>query len=130
MASIIAYGSNDYRLVLTSGETGADGISLQNGSSSDLLELFGWKDSSSAVKNSITGGAQSDSFSSSTQDIKTLLGLSTTQTGTIQVNGEDVAIDLSADSLEDIKTKIDSLTTVSASIITDTENGETSYALK
>ena len=129
-ASIVSYGDNDYRLILTSDQTGEDGISLQNGSSSDLLELFGWKDGSSAVKNGITSGALSDSFSSSTQDIKTLLGLSTTQSGTIQVDGQDVAIDLSSDSLEDIKTKIDSLTGVSASIITDTENGTTLYKLK
>jgi flagellar hook-associated protein 2 len=128
-ASIISYGSNDYRLILTSNSTGADGISLQNGSNSDLLELFGWKDGSASLKNSITGGAQSDSFSSSTQSIKTLLGLSTNQSGTIQVNGQDLAIDLSNDSLEDIKTKINSLTGVSATIITKTENETTRYTL-
>ena len=129
-ASIISYGSNDYRLILTSNDTGADGISLQNGSGSDLLELFGWKDSSTSVKNSITGGAQSDTFSSTTLDIKTLLGLSTTQSGTIKVAGQDVAIDFSADSLEDIKTKIDALTGVSASLITNTEDGITEYKLQ
>ena len=129
-ASIISYSSNDYRLILTSNDTGADGISLQNGSSSDILELFGWKDDSSSVKNSITGGAKSDTFTSSTQDMKTLLGLSTTQSGTIQVAGQNVAIDLSADSLEDIKTKIDALTGVSASLKTKTENGITEYTLQ
>jgi len=129
-ASIISYSSNDYRLILTSDDTGADGISLQNGSSGDLLELFGWKDGSSAIKNSITGGAQSDGFSSSTQDVKTLLGLSGTQSGTIQVNGQGVAIDLSTDSLEDIKTKINSVTGVSASIITKTKDGATTYTLQ
>ena len=83
-ATIVSYGANDYRLTLTSDATGEDGIGLQNASASDLIELFGWKDKSSTVKNSITGGAQSDSFSNSTQDIQTLLGLSTTQSGTIR----------------------------------------------
>ncbi|MDB9822549.1 flagellar filament capping protein FliD, partial [Deltaproteobacteria bacterium] len=129
-ASIITYSTNDYRLILTSDNTGEDGISLQNGSSSDLLELFGWKDGSSSVKNSITGGAQSDEFSGSTQDIKTLLGLSTTQSGTIEVDGKNISIDFSSDSLETIKTKIDALNNVSASIITNTDNGTTSYRLQ
>ncbi len=129
-ASIVSYGTNDYRLILTNSETGDTGISLQNGSANDLLELFGWKDGSSSLKNSLTGGAQSDTFSSTTQDIKTLLGLSSFQSGTVQIGGQSVAIDLSADSLEDIKTKIDSLTGISASLITDTEDGATKYKLQ
>ncbi|MBN1626769.1 MAG: flagellar filament capping protein FliD [Deltaproteobacteria bacterium] len=130
-ASIISYGENDYRLILTSSSTGADGISLQNGSSSDLVELFGWKDGASELKNSITGGALSDTFSSSTQSIQALLGLSTGQSGTVTINGQSLDIDLSADSLESIKTNINTtLTGVSASIVTNTEDGETTYALQ
>lgn len=129
-ASIITYSSNDYRMVLTSDDTGEDGISLQNGSSVDLVELFGWKDADSSVKNSITGGAMSDEFSSSTEDLETLLGLSTTRSGTIQVNGENVSIDLSSDSLEDIKDLIDAVTDVSASIVTDTDGSTTAYRIQ
>jgi flagellar hook-associated protein 2 len=129
-ASIISYGANDYRLILTSDNTGSDGISLQNGSVNDLAQLFGWKDDGSVIKNSITGGVVSDKFSSSTQAIKTLLGLSSTQSGTIQVNGTSVAIDISADSLETIKTKINAVAGVSASIITKTEDSKTTYALQ
>ncbi|RLB14748.1 MAG: flagellar hook protein [Deltaproteobacteria bacterium] len=136
-ASIIKYGSSDYRLILTSDDTGADGIGLQNASSSNLLQLFGWKDNVETLKNQITNGAQSDSFSSSTQDIKTLLGLSTTQSGTIQIqdgNGtyQDVSIDLSTDSLEDIKNKINnaSITGVTASVVTVTEGSTTKYVLQ
>jgi flagellar hook-associated protein 2 len=131
-ATILRYGANDYRLTLTSDATGEDGIGLQNASASDLVELFGWKDKSSTVKNSITGGAQSDSFSSSTQDMKTLLGLSTTQSGTIKINGQDVSIDLSTDSLEDIKNAINTavITGVSASVITDTSGTTATYKLQ
>lgn len=131
-ATIISYGTNDYRLTLTSDTTGEDGISLQNASSGDLIELFGWKDRTTSTKNSITGGAQSDVFTSSTLDVKTLLGLSTTQSGTIQIDGQNVAIDLSSDSLEGIKTKINNATIsgVSASIITDTSGNSTTYRLQ
>ncbi|MBW2107667.1 MAG: flagellar filament capping protein FliD [Deltaproteobacteria bacterium] len=129
-ASIITYGTNDYRLILTSDNTGADGISLQNGSANDLIQLFGWKDYSTSLKNSITDGAQSDAFTSTTTNIKTLLGLSTTQSGTIQVDGNNVSIDLSTDTLESIKTKIDALSGVSASIVTDTSGSTTTYRLQ
>jgi len=136
-ASIVSYGANDYRLLLTSDTTGEDGIGLKNASASDLVELFGWKDNTSLLKNSITGGAQSDSFSDSTQDVKTLLGISTTQTGSIQIkDGNDayqsVNIDFSTDSIEDIKTAINnaSIAGVTASIITDTSGTTTTYKLQ
>lgn len=131
-ASIITYGTNDYRLILNSDDTGDEGIGLQNGSASDLLELFGWKDKSEALKNSITGGAQSDVFTSTTQDMKTLLGLSTTQSGSVTIGGTGVAIDLSSDSLEDIKTAINdaAISGVTASIITDTSGSTTTYRLQ
>jgi flagellar hook-associated protein 2 len=131
-ATIISYGANDYRLTLTSDATGEDGMGLQNASASDLVELFGWKDKSSTLKNSITGGAQSDSFSNSTQDVKTLLGLSTAQSGTITINGIGVDIDFSTDSIEDIKNAINaaSITGVSASVITDTTGNTTTYKLQ
>ena len=136
-ASIVSYGTNDYRLMLTSDNTGEDGIGLQNASTSGLVELFGWKDKSSSIKNSITGGAQSDSFSNSTQDVKTLLGLSTTQSGTIQIMDgnsvyQNVSLDFSNDSLEDIKTAINSaaIVGVSASVVTETNGSTTTYKLQ
>jgi len=136
-ASIVSYGTNDYRLMLTSDTTGEDGIGLQNASVSDLVELFGWKDKSSSIKNSITSGAQSDRFTNSTQDLKTLLGLSTTQSGTIQIMDgnsvyQNVIIDFSTDSIEDIKTAINnaSIVGVTASVVTDTSGNTTTYKLQ
>ncbi len=129
-ANIVTYGDNDYRLILTSDATGQQGISLQNGSASDVVEQFGWKDKSASLKHSITGGAQSDAFSNKTQTIQSALSLSTTQTGTVRVNGQDVAIDFSSDSLEDVKDKIDALAGVSASILTAIDGNATSYRLQ
>ncbi len=44
-ASLISYSDTDYRLNLTSKSTGAEGISLENGSALDIVQLMGWKDS-------------------------------------------------------------------------------------
>jgi len=136
-ASIVSYGTNDYRLMLTNDTTGEDGIGLQNASASDIVELFGWKDKSSSLKNSITSGSQSDIFSNSTLDVKTLLGLSSTQSGSIQIMDgnsvyQNVSIDFSTDSIEDIKTAINnaSIVGVSASVITDTTGNATAYRLQ
>ena len=131
-ASIVTYSDNDHRLILTSDDTGAQGISLQNGSATDLVQLFGWKEKTSSLKNSITGGALSDGFSSSTQSIKSLLGLSTSQSGEIQIGGEAVSIDLSTDSLEDIKTAINNaaIAGVTASVTSQTSGGTTIYKLR
>ena len=54
-AGLIRYSDTDYRLNLTSNETGAEGISLENGSAADLVQLLGWKDSGGVV-NEITQG--------------------------------------------------------------------------
>jgi len=131
-ASIVNYGPNDYRIILTSERTGAEGMSLQNGSGSALIEAFGWKDKAVTLKHAITGGVQSDAFTSSTADIKTLLGLSTTQSGDILIDGQSVSLDLGVDSLEDIKNRINDagISGVTASV-TETKNGTTtSYRLQ
>ena len=134
-AGIVNYGANDYRLILTSNDTGADGISLLNGSSTDLLQKFGWKDSQTAqVKNSITSGAQSDRFASHNVAVKSLLGLSTgeTSTGTLTIGGTAVTINLSTMSLNDIKTAINNaaIAGVTASVISQTADGDTYYRLQ
>lgn len=134
-ASIVNYGTNDYRLILTSDATGADGISLLNGSSVDLVQKFGWKDNqAAAVKNSITNGAQSDRFTAPNVAIKSLLGLATgeTSTGTLTIAGTAVTINLASMSLNDIKDAINnaSISGVSASVISQTEDGTTYYRLQ
>ena len=74
-ASVINFGANDYRLILTSDKTGAQGISLLNGSANNLVQSFGWKDNRVAsLKNSITSGAQSDRFSSAQYGSRLPLG--------------------------------------------------------
>ena len=134
-ASIINYGTNDYRLVLTSDDTGADGISLLNGSSANLLQKFGWKDKETAViKNSITNGAQSDLFTAPNVAIKTLLGLSTGESGNVTIGDKvDVAINLSTMSLNEIADAINAgggPTDAIASVISETVNGTAYYRVQ
>lgn len=131
-ASIVSYGLNDYRLILTNDETGVEGISLQNGSGPSLVERFGWKNKDVSLKHAITGGAQSDAFTSSTEAIKSLLGLSTAQSGDIVIDGQSVSLDLATDSLEDIKNKINAagISGVTASVTESTTGPATSYRLQ
>ena len=118
-ASIIKDSSSTSRLVLTSNTEGASGISLLNGGSSDTLASLGFNGTGTVIKNAVTGGARSDSFSSSATSVETLLGNdSQNLSGTVTINGKSVAIDLS-DSLQTIA---DNLNTagISASIVPTT----------
>ena len=134
-ASIISFGANDYRLILTSENSGSDGMSLLNGSSLNLVQQFGWKDNQvDVIKNSVTNGDQSDRFTSSTTAVESLLGLSAGESGNIVINGDiakAVSLNLSTMSLTDIKNAINTaaVTGVTASVISQTEDGNTYYRL-
>ncbi|MEW6667463.1 MAG: flagellar filament capping protein FliD [Thermodesulfobacteriota bacterium] len=139
-ATIVNYGANDYRLVLTSDDTGEDGIGLLNGSATNLVQKFGWKDNQTAVvKNSITDGAQSDLFSAQNVTLKSLLGLATGEasTGTLTIDGTAVTLNLSTMSLTGIKDAINTAmagagkgSQIAASVISETVEGETYYRLQ
>ncbi len=149
-ASIVKYGTNDYRLILTSDDTSADGISILNASTADTLGSLGFIETLSdsfEIKNSITGGAQSDLFTSSNSAIKDLLSLNTTQTSNLlkirDVDGNwsnvidasgETDIDLSRDSLTVIATAINAdkgaATKLSASVVSETVDGTTCYRLQ
>ncbi|HET6461641.1 MAG TPA: flagellar filament capping protein FliD [Syntrophales bacterium] len=132
-ATVVNLGTNNSRLILTSDATGAEGISLLNGSSANLVQQFGWKDNQTAIiKNSTTSGAQSDLFTSSTTAIQSLLGLSSGESGNVTIGNKTVHIDLSAMSLTDIENAINTAapTGVTASVISETDNGNTYYRLQ
>jgi flagellar hook-associated protein 2 len=131
-AGILNYGAGDYRLVLTSDNTGASGIGLLNGGAIDILARFGFTDSSRSAKNHLAGGDRTDSFSSTNVSIKSLLGLTSNQTsldGEITINGKSiVAIDLSTDTLSSLQTKL-ATAGLTISITSETENNQTYYRL-
>lgn len=131
-ASIISYGTSDNRLILNSDATGADGINLQNGGGVDILNNFGFADTSRTAKNHLAGGDRTDRFTSTTVSIQSLLGLSSAQTsgaGDIIINGHAVgAIDFSTDSLNTLQTKF-AAAGLTATITTETEDDQTYYRL-
>ncbi len=127
-ASIVQDSTNSYRLVLTSSTTGAAGISLQNGSASDTLASLGFNGSGTVIKNSLTGGAASDAFSSSSTSVEALLGIESQDlSGTVTINGTSVDLDLT-DSLDTIKNKL-TAAGISASVVSSTSDSTTTYRL-
>jgi len=130
-ASIQCISATDYRLVLTATTQGADSaIDFVDANSSDLLESLGLVTSATSTKHAITNGMASDALADATSTVKTALGLSAGPSGTVTINGQAVAIDLATQSLTDIKDAIDALAGVTATIQTETVDGETQYTLK
>lgn len=141
-ASIVNYGNEGYRLILTSDEEGLGGINIRNGGATDLLGLLGFVDNAEKIaKNVISAGHESETFSSADEAIGSanLLNLTSAQNGdvTITINGisRSVTIDLATDSLNAISEAINDafagqFTSDPASVISERDNqGNTSYRL-
>ena len=126
-AAIIQDSPNTYRLVLTSGQTGATGISLDNGSASNTLESLGFNGAGpTVIQNQVAGGAQSDSFANSSTGVAALLGIASTS-GTVTINGKSATIDLS-DTLKQIQQTLAGAG-IAASIVPTTNGSQTTYSL-
>jgi flagellar hook-associated protein 2 len=141
IASIINYSQSDYRLVLTSQETGATGISLLNGSENDILGNLGITSvTSSSIKNAVTGGAQSDRFSGVNQTVADLLGLNSAASSAVLTlrdksgnQSNAVTVDLASMDLNAIRDAINSnkgSANIAASIQTEVVDGTTYYRLQ
>ena len=130
IASIITVASGQYQLTLTSQNTGKNGMVLANGSAANVLGELGFADSTTSIRNAFTGGALSSAFSSSTQSIQSILGLTNGASGTVNIGGQNISINLSSDSLESINDKINAAG-VSSSIVSKTDSsGNTTYTLQ
>lgn len=129
-ASIVSYSSTDYRLILTSDDTGQNVFRIADASASNVLQSLGFTTSSVSINNPTSDGAKSNTFTSSTTDIRSLLGLSSTLSSTtVQIGSNNVSINLDTDSLQTIAATIDALAGISASVVTTTVNGQTLYQL-
>lgn len=144
-ASIVDYGTSGHRLILTSDEEGAEGISLLNGGATDLIQALGIGDFfAKTAKNVIAGGNKSDAFTYADKAIggSDLLDLTSAQNGTVTITidgtAKDVTIDLSSDttgSLNGIRDAINTaFTGVFASgdpahVVSETVDGTTKYQL-
>ena len=131
-AQILQVSSTDYRLMLASEEAGSDGFSLLDASGTDVLQSLGFTSTATSIKNSVSGGAQTDSLVSTTTTVGSLLGLSTALSGTVTIGDQTVDIDLSTQSLSDIKDAIDAAgpTGVTTSLVTEEVDGSNVFRLQ
>ncbi len=105
-ASIIQIGTDEYRLSLTAEDTGASGFTILNASTDNVLQDLGLAGSAKAILHQVSSGAESGRFSDSSTAVGSLLSLSSPPSGTVQIAGVNVDIDLSTDSLTDIVNNI------------------------
>lgn len=125
-AAIVHIAENDHRLILTGLQTGDENaIDLVDANADSVLVSLGLVQSTTAIKHEITNGAASDLITSSTSAVGDVLQLQSAPSGTVQINGTDVAIDLGVDSLQDIADRITStVSDVTATVATlDTDDG-------
>ncbi len=127
-ASILSFSSTDYRLVLTSQTEGSEGMGLQQVSSENVLQVFGFITASSSIKHATSDGAKSDTLTSAGTAISTLLSLSSAPTGDVTIGGQALTVDLSK-TLTQIASDIDALAGVSAQVVSSTVNGSTVYQI-
>ncbi len=129
-ATIVTHSSTDYRLVLTSDETGDEGIDIREGSSDGVLQAMGFIGSGVETATPTSDGAKSALFTGSSTAVGTLLELTGAPGDTtVQIGGEDVVINLATQSLTSIAQNIDALSGVSASVVSETVDGETRYRI-
>ena len=134
-ASVLNVSSTDHRLQLQSTSQGAAGITLANGGTSDVLGSLNL--SRQSLANTSGSDALSSSFSDTTTALGTLLGLTSPQSGSVQIRGTDdvtqtVSIDLATDTLQSVADKITAagITGVTATVESTTVDGATTYQLK
>ena len=90
-ASIMTASLSNYRLILTSDNTGADSFNLLDASSdaTDIVSSgLGFIDGTVSIKNLISNGVQSAAFSSSSQSISSMLGITTAQSGSVTIGAD------------------------------------------
>ncbi|HEY3277219.1 MAG TPA: flagellar filament capping protein FliD [Syntrophorhabdaceae bacterium] len=131
-ATVLQVSGTEFRLSLESNNTGSAGISIKNGGSADLLESLKLHTATTQLAHPSGPDALSDSYSNSTGTVGSLLGLSSAQSGTINIKGTDVAVNLATDSLQNIADNINAAAPagVTASVETVTVNGTAKKQLK
>jgi flagellar hook-associated protein 2 len=133
-ASILNGDNGQVFLTLTANETGANSrIQLADvGGFSVLVPTLKLVTYADFVRNQQGNAALSERFTSASTPIGSLFGMNTPPSGTIQLNGVNIAIDFATDSLNTIADRINSagIPGVSASVVSETVNGTTYYRLK
>lgn len=127
-ATILSTGGSAARLILTSDVAGSAGIELTDGASGTLGQL-GFVDGTSSANVTADGRTQSNRFSSVTASIATMLGVTMPPPSTIRVNGRNVPVDLSTQSLSSIAALIQNAGGT-ASTVSESVSGATTSRLQ
>jgi len=128
-ATILTTSATSNRLVLGSEVAGAAGLSLKDGTTG-VLRSLGLLDSNPAViKRPTSSGAAGDRFSSTSSNVKTLLG-STEALGdtVVTIGGHPVTLNLASENLTQIAAKMVAAG-VSATVASEVKDGTTTYYL-
>jgi flagellar hook-associated protein 2 len=131
-AQILTVSDTDNRLILTADKAGSDGFDLKDTSSTSLLQSLGLTSGEKLVKHSFVSGGASDQFLAADEAVGSLLNLGTAPAAAVLIGGDEVEIDLTADSLNDIRDKINAagISDVTASVVSSDEGGLTRYSLE
>jgi flagellar hook-associated protein 2 len=124
---------NGVYLTLTANETGKN-------SKIQLADVDGWQvlaptlklvSYNEFIRNQQGNAALSDRFRDAGQTLAQVFGMTNPPSGTIQINGQSIAVDFASDTLASLVGKINNAGAgVTASIVSETENGTTYYRLK
>ncbi len=130
-ASLIDGGTGSAFLTLTANNSGAENKLILADVSGSVLQNIGVLTGSTSVANASGTTAQGFKFSSASTNVQSMLGATGLTNQTIQINGSNVDINLSADSLQAISDRINTagISGVSASVETIIDGSNTSYRL-
>ena len=129
-ATILSTAGGASRLVLTSDAAGSRGIQLTDSTSTGgALQQLGLVDGSYSIAADASGGSSSGLFTSSSADVASALGVAVPAATSIRVGNKTISLNLSADSLSAIASRIQAAG-VGARVVTSTSpSGVSSYSL-
>jgi flagellar hook-associated protein 2 len=129
-AGVINGGPGQAYLTFTSAKTGvANKMEISDLTGTTLASL-GVLSGASTIRQPITNGATSFALSSDSTSIASQIGATGLGPATVQVNGTNVTIDLSVDSLQAVADKINlAATGAAASVVASVDKGITKFSL-
>lgn len=129
-ASIIDGGTGNAYLTVTATSSGAAAKIQIGDASGGIAQALGLTSGAPAIREAITGGATSFTFSSSGTAVGSMLNMTAPGNKTFSLNGTDITVDFSTATLQDIANSINtSGSGVTASVRTETKDNKTTYRL-
>ncbi|HLP00027.1 MAG TPA: flagellar filament capping protein FliD [Fimbriimonas sp.] len=130
-AGVIDGGNGQAFMTMSAQNTGLANKIQMSDSTGSVLSSLGVVSGATSIRQSITNGAASLGFSSSSTAFGTMIGASGLGPQTVQINGINVGLDLSTDSLQGMADKINlAATGATASVVAQQKNGTTTYRLE